>query len=182
MELRSVLDKISKALREAEIDHALIGGLALATHGVTRATFDLDLLVDGERDEDVDRISRAMGYECLHRTQHVANYASQDPKLGRVDFLFTRRAHGKGMLSRARPDPAMAGDLPRVVDAADLIGLKVQAYSNDPKRRCQDLADIQRLLQSARELDLERVREYFRIFDREQELEDLLTRIIHEVP
>jgi hypothetical protein len=62
----------------------------------------------------------------------------------------------------------------RVVDAADLIGLKVQASSNDPSRRYLDLADIDRLLRRA-EVDLARVREYFRLFDREKELDALLS-------
>jgi len=38
MDLRSVLLEIHSALREAGIDHALIGGLALAAHGAARAT------------------------------------------------------------------------------------------------------------------------------------------------
>jgi hypothetical protein len=63
------------------------------------------------------------------------------------------------------------------VDAADLIGLKVQGYSNDPRRRHQDMADIQRVLESAPELDLERVRKYFRLFDREKDLDELLEGI-----
>jgi hypothetical protein len=63
----------------------------------------------------------------------------------------------------------------RVVDASDLIGLKVQSSSNDPSRRHQDLADIERLLAVA-EVDLDRVRDYFRLFDREKELDALLTR------
>ena len=36
---------------------------------------------------------------------------------------------------------------------------------------------IARLLQSARDVDLDRVREYFRIFDREKELDALLAEL-----
>jgi hypothetical protein len=64
-----------------------------------------------------------------------------------------------------------------VVDAADLIGLKVQASSNDPARRRMDLADVQRLLECAAGVDLDRVREYFRVFDREKELDALLAEL-----
>ena len=172
MDLRSVLVEIHTALRDASIEHALIGGLALAAHGAARATTDLDLLADAERADDVDRIVRARGYDCLHRTQEVANYASADRPKGRVDFLFARRPHGRAMLARAREHPIL-GESVRVVDAADLIGLKVQSSSNDPSRRHRDLADIERLLRAA-ELDLGRVREYFRLFDREKELDALL--------
>ena len=170
--LRGILVEIHSALRDLAIEHALIGGLALAAHGAARATVDLDFLVEAERGNDVDRLLRERGYECLHRSDYAANYASRDPARGRVDFLFARRAHGKAMLVRARPHP-IPGSQIRVVDAADLIGLEVQASSNDASRRRLDLADIQRLLRSA-DVDLARVREYFRLFDREKELDALL--------
>ena len=172
MDLQSVLIEIHEALLAAEIEHALIGGLALAAHGAARATVDLDWLAASERADEVDRIARDRGYECLHRSPNVANYASRDPARGRIDFLFARQAHGRAMLARATPRTIL-GRAIRVVDASDLIGLKVQASSNDPRRRHADLADIARLLDSA-EVDLARVREYFRIFDREKELEALL--------
>jgi hypothetical protein len=60
-----------------------------------------------------------------------------------------------------------------VVEVADLIGLKVQSSSNDPRRARLDLADIDRLLDLPG-IDLGRVREYFRLFDREPQLDELL--------
>jgi hypothetical protein len=172
MNLGSVLLEIHRALRRESIDHALIGGLALAAHGAARATVDLDWLAEGARADDVDRLLRESGYDCLHRSENVANYASDDAERGRVDFLFARRAYGVAMLERSTPRRVL-GEEVRVVDAADLIGLKVQASSNDPSRRHVDLADIARLLRSA-QVDLDRVREYFLLFDREKELDALL--------
>jgi hypothetical protein len=173
MDLRSVLLEIHNALRDASIAHALIGGLALAAHGAARATSDLDLLADGERSSDVDRILRARGFECLQRSENVANYVAAVRERGRVDFLFARQAYGRAMLERAALHTILGAPI-RVVDAADLIGLKVQSSSNDPSRRYLDLADIDRLLRRA-EVDLARVREYFRLFDREKELDALLS-------
>lgn len=173
MDLRGVLIEIHEALREAGVEHALIGGLALAAHGAARATVDLDLLADGARSDEVDRILRSRGYDCLQRSEHVANYASLEPARGRVDFLFALRERGKAILARAVSHQVL-GKTIRVVDASDLIGLKVQSSSNDPSRRRQDLADIERLLATA-QLDLDRVREYFRLFDREKELDVLLS-------
>jgi predicted nucleotidyltransferase len=174
MDLRTVLLELDEALREAGIDHALIGGLALAAHGAGRATVDLDLLADGTRADDVDRIVRSRGYDPLHRSEHAANYASSDARRGRVDFLFARRSYGRAMLARAESRRVLGTSI-RVVDAADLIGLKVQASSNDPGRRLRDMADVERLLETAA-VDLERAREYFRLFDREKELDALLAR------
>jgi hypothetical protein len=175
MDLRSVLLEIHAALDAEGIEHALIGGLALAAHGAGRATVDLDFLADGERCDDVDRIVLGRGYERLHRTADVANYASHDPERGRVDFLFARRAPGRAMLSRAALLEVL-GTSVRVADASDLIGLKVQSSSNDPRRARQDLADVEKLLRTG-EVDLDRVREYFRLFDREKELDALLALI-----
>ena len=60
-----------------------------------------------------------------------------------------------------------------VVDAEALIGLKLQALANEP-RRVQDEADIRALLAAAPALDLKLLRDYFRLFDREADLDRLL--------
>lgn len=175
MDLRSVLLEIHTALDAAGIGHALIGGLALSVHGAARATMDLDLLADGLRDADVDALLRSRGYECLYRTENVGNYLSPDRARGRIDFLFVRRVYGRAMLERAVSETVLGQQI-RVVDAADLIGLKVQSSSNDPRRMGQDMADVERLLAGAK-VDLERVRLYFRLFEREPELDALLARV-----
>jgi hypothetical protein len=62
----------------------------------------------------------------------------------------------------------------RVVSPEGLIGLKLQALVNDP-RRTQDLADIRALIRANRAtLNMAEVREFFRLFDREALLEELL--------
>ncbi len=172
MDLRNVLIEIHTALDEEGVDHVLIGGLALTVHGAARATIDVDFLADGSRDGDVDTLMRAHGYDCLHRTENLGNYLSQDRARGRVDFLFARRSYALAMLQRASTYTVLDQQL-RVADAADMIGLKVQASSSDPKRRSRDLADIERLL-ARPGVDLDRVREYFRLFERESELDALL--------
>jgi hypothetical protein len=174
VDLARILAQVEAELRSSGIAHALIGGLALAAHGAARATTDLDLLVDGERAADWDAIMARMGYRALHRSAELGNYVSDPPERGRIDVLFARRSYTRKMLERAAPR-AIAGlpDLP-IADAADLIGLKVQAYVNDPRRRRADLVDIERLLRANPDLALERVREYFRLFEREADLEELL--------
>ena len=168
MDVVAALERVVEALREARVGHALIGGLALAAHGAARATQD-----EGARADDVHELMQRLGYRALHRSENAANYASDDER-GRVDFLFAQRKYTRAMLERAvlHRVPAIP-ELP-VVDAADLIGLKVQSSSNDPSRSRIDLADVARLLRGAQDLNLDRVREYFRIFDREKELESLL--------
>lgn len=58
-----------------------------------------------------------------------------------------------------------------------LIGLKVQSYTNDPSRQRLDMADIVRLLRAERNVDMQQVRDYFRVFEREKELDALLAEL-----
>ena len=114
------------------------------------------------------------GYQVLHRSEDVGNYASDQGDGSRVGYIFARRPTSRAMLSRARPVSFGGRHDVRVVEVEDLIGLKVQAVANDPRRAH---ADIQRLLGSQPGLDLERVREYFRLFEREEELNRLLREL-----
>lgn len=62
MDLQVELTRILAALRDAGIEHALCGGLAVAIHGAPRATKDIDLLV---QEPDVERVLeavKAIGY------------------------------------------------------------------------------------------------------------------------
>jgi hypothetical protein len=175
MDLRAALVAIHSALSKREVDHALIGGLALAAHGAARATVDLNWIAEGRRDDDIDAVLRSQGYEAIYRTQQVGNYLSADPVKGRVDFLFVRRERGLAILQRAT-DHGVMGERVRVVDASDLIGLKVQAYANNPARKMRELADIERLVTFG-SVDMNRMRDYFRLFAFESDLDQLLARL-----
>ncbi len=178
MDFNRVLETITREFALAGIEHALIGAFAMAALGVPRATGDIDFLVAGERCDDVDRIMTSLGYRALHRSADAANYTSQSLAGGRVDYLFGRRPHSRAMLARAKPRSSLRTHVTvKVVEAEDLIGLKVQSSTNNPKRALLDMADIQRLLENQPGLDLDRVREYFRIFEREPELDQVLARI-----
>lgn len=62
----------------------------------------------------------------------------------------------------------------RVISVEGLIAFKLQGVVNNP-RRTQDLEDIKALLRANRgTLNIAEVREYFRLFDRESQLDDLL--------
>ena len=61
----------------------------------------------------------------------------------------------------------------------DLISLKIQAIYNDPKNRLMiDAPDIQRLLDLSKDkMDMQLVREYFKIFGKEDLLDEWLSNI-----
>ena len=164
------LEEVIASLSKVDARFALIGGLALASHKVIRATQDIDLLTDSEKAEDIDRELIALGYHCLHRSADAGNYLRGDE---RVDFIYASRPGARGLLSNATSVQTAFGEV-RVVSAEGLIGLKLQGFVNNP-RRTQDLEDIKALVAANRQaLKMDEVREYFRLFNREALLEEIL--------
>ena len=149
---------------------ALIGGLALASHKVVRATQDIDFLVDADRADEIEAELTRLGYRCLHRSADAPNYARGDERL---DVLYASRPAARRLLDAAGELDTALGRL-RVVKAERIIGFKLQAFVNDP-RRTQDLEDIRALVRANRgELDMNEVRGYFRLFERESLLDEIL--------
>jgi hypothetical protein len=65
---------------------------------------------------------------------------------GSIDVIHAFRQISLAMLQRAKSYPVFGGTQSvRAVDPEDIIGLKVQAMFNDPTRRSQEVADIERL-------------------------------------
>lgn len=162
--------EVLAALDRIDARYALIGGLALASHNVIRATRDVDLLTDARTGDAVHDALLVLGYRCAHRSADAATYLRGDE---RIDLLYASRPVARRLLEGAATLQTNFGAL-RVVSPEGLIGFKLQGFVNDP-RRTQDMEDIRALLRANRAtLDLDEVREYFRLFDREATLEDLL--------
>lgn len=72
------------------------------------------------------------------------------------------------MLERAQKKSVLQGSTEiYVVEPEDLIGLKIQAITNDRHRYYQDMADIQMIIRNKYTiLDFDRIREYFELFDK----------------
>ncbi len=155
---------------------ALIGGFALPFHGVRRATGDVDFLVEGRGSAALHRALIDAGADCLHRSADSANYASGTSDLTGIDFIYARRKRAREMLELALSRKLHRSQLVvPVVDRESLIGLKLQAIANAPHRRTQDRADIEALLASSRgALDVDRLRDYYRLFGLEHEIEEWL--------
>lgn len=152
---------------------ALIGGLALAAHNVVRATRDVNFLADAEDGDRLHALLLDLGYGCVHRSEDAANYLRGDEEL---DLLYARRPEARRLLAEAEERDTGMGRL-RVISAEGLIGFKLQAYVNDAART-RDLDDIEALLRSNRgAVDMEQVRGYFALFDREPLLDDILANL-----
>lgn len=166
MNLRATLQLAHGLLDQQKIAHALIGGLAMACYGSTRATVDLDLLIDETNKEETKKIFQKNGFTLVHESQEVLQFAG----VGYVDVILARRPISRKILSEANnggPEGI------RYVKTEDLIGLKIQAYVNDPQRELQDKADIQFLIENDNNLDWERVKSYADLFNQWEAIDDI---------
>ena len=157
MDLRRTLSLAASTLSDSKIDHALIGGFALAVYGVNRATADIDLLADGSKLDLIKTQLIQAGFSLVHESKEVLQFTG----IGQLDVLLANRPLSLRMISDAK----VTDRLPvRVLSAEDLIGLKIQAYRNDPSRELRDKADIQALIQSTAQLDWDRIKIYADLF------------------
>ena len=181
MNLKEVLKLLIARFNDRKIDLVLSGGLALSTMNIFRFTKDIDFLIHEESKDDVHKIMLNAGYELQDfSNDEIRSYWSPIKVFGQVDFLLARRKYTREMMKRASTQPVFDGEYNiKTINIEDLIGLKIQAISNDPDNRYPvDAPDIQRLLSIHRDkIDLGLVREYFRIFDKEDLLNEWLDKI-----
>ena len=138
-----LLDDVVAALRAADITHAVIGAAAMAAHGVSRATADVDLLTTDSRallestwtlisDRSAVDIRKGGDDDPLAGVVRISGRGELD-----VDVIVGNRTWQHDCVSRARP-PATGG--PPIVRSEDLVLLKL--YAGGP----QDAWDIHQLL------------------------------------
>lgn len=181
MNLKEILKTLIVRFRKRNVDFVLSGGLALSTMGIFRFTRDIDFVVPEESKETIHEIMTELGYERQDfSTEEIVSYFSPLREFGQVDFLLARRKYSRTMMRRARKSPVFADEFEvKTLLPEDLIGLKIQAIANDPQNRFViDAPDIQKILRLHMDkMDMDLVREYFRIFDKEALLDEWLGNI-----
>lgn len=134
------------AFDKEEIEYAVCGGLAMAIHGFTRATVDIDLLIEPESLEKAFSVAEGEGYDIRG-----------------LDISFKERAVEIRRVSKIDDDgEVLSLDLlmvtPQVQDVWEtrefisFLGTKLPVVSREGLKkmkvlagRPQDLADIERL-------------------------------------
>ncbi|HUM01322.1 MAG TPA: nucleotidyl transferase AbiEii/AbiGii toxin family protein [Thermoanaerobaculia bacterium] len=149
-----VLAGVLEALERRGARPALIGGMALAAHGIGRATQDLDILV---LDPALLAAECWDGLRALGAQVEIRRGDAGDPLAGviriwkeseaPVDVVVGRRPWQEGILDRRKILRLEGIDVP-VVEAADLVLLKLDAGGP------QDLLDIRLLLRGPGGADL----------------------------
>jgi hypothetical protein len=140
----TLLARVAAALEGARIEYALIGAAAMAAHGVSRSTHDLDLFTTDERALEGDAW-RGLGDVSVDLRQGDR----EDPLAGvvrfsaagerDVDLVVGKAAWQRAIAPRATRTPIGDAEIP-VASAVDLILLKLFAGGS------QDRWDIEQLL------------------------------------
>ena len=156
--LRKILNIVHKTLVEKNIEHALIGGLALATLGINRATADVDMLIDKNDIENAKIALIKVGFELVYESEEVIHFSG----IGELDFLIAKRPLSRKMLMDAKTFPQHGI---KCLSPEDIIGLKIQSYINDKSRELQDKADIRALMVKYPNLDINKIKIYAELFD-----------------
>ena len=158
-----------------KIRTAAIGGFALGVLGAPRQTMDLDFLVHRDDLEKLDQSLTALGYTRVFYSENVSQYRHKEAVWGSVAFIHAFRKISLAMLDRAKDYPALGGKHHlKTVQPEGVIGLKVQAMSNDPERKTKEQSDIARLMaRYGRTLDWERIDEFYEVFELGEEAKKL---------
>lgn len=144
-----LLSQVTRALRQERIDFALIGAAALAAHGVSRSTVDIDLLVTDPRVLTLDWPTLNPAWNATN--VDVRRGDAGDPLAGvirftqpgarEVDLVVGRYQWQRDIIGRAHPIDLGEIEIP-VVDLAGVILLKLYAGG------AQDAWDVEQLLAS----------------------------------
>ncbi len=175
MDFKKVIEMLLRNFEKREIEYAFIGGLAMGALGIMRGTTDIDLLVHKKDLDKIDTILTSHLYRLRYRSENVSQYVSDVKPLGNIDLLHAFRSRALSMLKRARKISIFQGryEIP-VIIPEDLIGLKVQAMINDPKRKTLEEADIELLLEHFHNsLDWQLLEQYFALFQLQEQFETL---------
>jgi hypothetical protein len=178
MDFFRVLQHLSDSFRQADIHYALIGGFAMAMHGVQRATVDLDFILLLDDLHQADQILSESGYQRHFHSENVSHYRAADAEFGRIDILHAFRPAARAMLERAEQISIDVDVVISVAQIEDVIGLKIQAASNNPARQVFDWYDIKLLLEAAaaqqKPLDFALMRDYVDVFDVQDRYQEMI--------
>jgi predicted nucleotidyltransferase len=125
----------------------IVGGHALAAHGVARQTVDVDCLVAVENRKTFDAHLCGGGFVRLSETDNFARYSHPSDLVPDVDVLFVDASTFDKL--NANGVPLQRGSVKLQAPALPhLIALKLHAIRNNPAREAGDLGDIARLLRA----------------------------------
>lgn len=164
MNIKELLDTSHAIMQAATVRHALIGGVALGAYGVQRFTNDVDWLVHGDDRLRAKQEFLKRGFTLAAEHAESCHFDGEGP----VDLLFAQRPLSQQMIAEAAVIPGVTY---KCLGCEAIIGLKIQAYCNAPKRALRDKADIQALIEANATLDWQAIQRYADLFGEWQEVQ-----------
>lgn len=171
MDIKTLLETLKKDFDAEKIEFALIGGLAVGSLGYQRFTNDIDMMIHEEDREKAKKALQKKGYSIFAESAEFLQFQGQCP----IDIQIARRPISKKMLADAIVLP---NTKVKCLRAEDIIGLKIQAFANNPKREFKEKADIQALIEvRGQQLDWNRIKEYADLFGKWAEIETIRKKV-----
>ena len=159
-----------------KIPFALAGAFALHAYGLSRATTDLDFVVDSDARDRLVAFLESLGYETLYASKGFSNHLHPDPALGRLDFIYVGDETSKRLFAGHGSTLHLGGRVLPVPRAEHLAAMKVHAMKNDPGRSLQEMADIRHLLQLPG-IDAQEIEGYFEKAGLREEYDEIIRSI-----
>ena len=160
MDFAGVLAELVQFLDRNALRFSMAGAFALHGYGIIRATSDVDLVVELRAQAAILDHMRALGYETVHVSEGFSNHVHPFRVKGRVDFLYVDERTADLLFARTRRLEVVPGVTAPVPRPEHIVAMKVQAMFNNPRRRLQEMADIQLLL-GLPGIDVDEIRGYF---------------------
>ena len=160
MDFARAYDRVAAYLDAGGFPLAVVGGLGLHAYGITRATFDLDLVTEAAARDGLIRFLEGAGYETLHRSPFYSNHVHANAEDGRLDFVYVEPDTSRKLFPACEPRLVLGSRRALVPRPEHLVAMKAQAIKNDRSRALQDLADVLGLLRLP-EVDRAEARGYF---------------------
>jgi hypothetical protein len=142
VDFTAVLREVLPRFEARQVSFALIGGVALGSYGMVRATIDLDFVADASSQDEVIGLVESLGYRTLHRSRGYSNHEHADAERGGIDFVYVRDETSRKVFAATRATEGPGGLRIPVASPEHLIAMKVLAMKNDPSRKFQDMADV----------------------------------------
>jgi len=141
--------ELFNVLASSRIPALIIGGHALAVHGVQRNTVDLDCMVVAENRELLTEFLRARGFDEMSRHKSFSRFRHQSLVYPLLDVMEVDAR----TWSKMEPESVagvLYGHSVRVPALAHLVALKLHAMKQNPEREPKDLSDIVHLVRGNR--------------------------------
>jgi hypothetical protein len=161
MQFETVLTTFADFFQREKIRYVVIGGLAVQAWGHSRLTKDVDVAVDAGARERVVVFAESLGYETLFVSEAFSNHGSDNPDLGRVDFMYVSGQTAERVFGAAVPKTIVGSFIAPVASAEHLAMMKGVAIKNFPHRALYEGEDVRSLL-NVPGVDRAAVRDFYR--------------------